>query len=679
MQRMLLSFVILEISLPETITTKTTIMKKICSRVLLRSGLLAVCAGFVMIACSKEETPGSWDTDDLGEENLVEDEPQLPEEKWVDATLSSAIRQDADGETKTQMGGDSGRSVLWSDDDEIGIFDTRYKGAGSRFSKARAGMDEKSRVFGGRIREFTSSFFSVYPYQEGASLNGTVLTMQIPTHQEAVNGSFATGAALAFASGAFNEERGTDGSVTFTNLCAILCFKMPAYIDGAKSVVVRAKSGAAIAGTVTIDCTRSVITSVSGSSSVTVSSDAMAASGAYYVAIAPGTYENGFSFTVTTAGGSSYMAQTTKTLPAEAGVIYNLGTVNLNLNTAPTVTIVHQYNASGELSGSTASLDIPQVSKELENLITAWEATLSKNGTVCRRLNRSAGTMTAVDGWPYLPQGSYDISVRYTLVDGKVKTLTGTATSPAPTFPVSVDGYTSYNYGVGTGGYDQNVNTANGLDGSTVYGISSRIGVSSAVLSQLNYTSLTCSLDGTQVASASSGQSTSAVSRGSQSWNSHSITGSATFDGVTVTSSARTVYVTGLPWNDAVPASSGWDKVDYTSYISFNSSGIKFATWGGVPLARSKAAFYCPDNINIQISCFVSIYTAARGTYTKEVSMTVGSAKATMAGQNKTRATVTNTISATGSMENGSKVSLRQSSTAVGPTVTFSNINVRYN
>ena len=585
--------------LPAEITDMTTTMKKKCKHALLRALLLCACGSLLSLSCSKEESGMPA----VVGEFVLDEEPQMPEEEWVDASMSSVIRQDPEDPTKTFMGGASGRAVHWSANDAIGIFDTRYKGAGSRFSSEQTGDDPKARNFGGRIREFTSSFFSVYPFQEDASLNGKTLTMRIPTEQQAVNGSFGDQTALAFASGVFNEERRTDEQITFTNLCAIISFKMPSYIDGARSVVVRAKSGAAIAGTVTIDCEKGIITSVSGSSSVTLRADAMAASGTYYAVIAPGTYENGFHFTVTTAGGSTYVAQSTKTLPAAAGVIYSIGTVNLNLDTAPTVTISHTHNAAGELSGSIASLDVPGVSKEIENLITAWDATLSKNGTVVRRLARSAGTMNAESGWPYLPQGSYDISVRYTLMDGKVKTISGTATSPAPTFPVTAAGYTSYNYGVGADGYGKNVSTANGLDKSTIYGISGTIGITDEVLAQKNYTALTCALDGTQVASASSGRSITAVSRGSQSWASHAITASATFDGVTQNSATRTVYVTGLPYyttnNKMYNVQGEWSFSNKTHHDKDENYVILGEFKSGE--CRMYKDFYAPGNISLNV------------------------------------------------------------------------------
>ena len=576
--------------LPAEITAMTTTMKKKCKHALLRALLLCACGSLLSLSCSKEESGMPA----VVGEFVLDEEPQMPEEEWVDASMSSVIRQDPEDPTKTFMGGASGRAVHWSANDAIGIFDTRYKGAGSRFSSEQTGDDPKARNFGGRIREFTSSFFSVYPFQEDASLNGNTLTMRIPTEQQAVNGSFGDQTALAFASGVFNEERRTDEQITFTNLCAIISFKMPSYIDGARSVVVRAKSGAAIAGTVTIDCEKGIITSVSGSSSVTLRADAMAASG---------TYENGFHFTVTTAGGSTYVAQSTKTLPAAAGVIYSIGTVNLNLDTAPTVTISHTHNAAGELSGSIASLDVPGVSKELENLITAWDATLSKNGTVVRRLARSAGTMNAESGWPYLPQGSYDISVRYTLMDGKVKTISGTATSPAPTFPVTAAGYTSYNYGVGADGYGKNVSTANGLDKSTIYGISGTIGITDEVLAQKNYTALTCALDGTQVASAASGRSITAVSRGSQSWASHAITASATFDGVTQNSATRTVYVTGLPYyttnNKMYNVQGEWSFSNYKH--KDKDSNYVILGEGLTGECQMYKDFYAPGNISLNV------------------------------------------------------------------------------
>lgn len=591
--------------------------------------LLSVLA--TVLACSKENlSAGGAETD--------EEIPEEPQEEWVDATLGSLLvsddpsaspaaasksglvrfvfEEDASSLTKTSLGGSTGKTVLWSEGDELNIFDTRYKGAGSCFAGTHEGA-VKSCKFAGRIREFTSSFFSVYPYQKDAYFDGSkTLTMTIPTSQDAVNGSFASGAALAFARGAFNAERSTDDDVVFTPLCSVLSFTMPDYVDGARSVVVRANSGVPVAGTVSVDCEDAQLTSGGDATAVTLSGDAMAASGVYYAVVAPGTYEGGFNFTVTTAAGSTYTARSSKTVEAQPGVIYKIGTVNLALDVAPTVTISHTTNAAGELSGSIASLDIPQVQKDLEDMVKAWSATLKKDGVVVRTLSKSAGTMTVANGWTYLPKGSYDIEVRYTLVNGKTKTLAGTATSPAPNFTVTVDGYTSYNYGVGADGYEKNLSTANDLDNSTIYGISSKIGITSEVLAQMNYTALTCSLDGTQVSSSSSGQSTAIVSKGSQSWNSHTITGSATFDGVKKDASSRMVYVTGLPWGHSGNTSYNLGSWSYSSTKSTMSHGQEnsyyyFKHSLGATSSLSKSFYIPTGSVNINASYKIEIIRKA--------------------------------------------------------------------
>ena len=588
---------------------KTMVCKRRPERYFILLSVLAT-----VLACSKE-----------GRVETAEEIPEEPQEEWVDATLGSLLvsddpaaspaavskaglirfvfEEDASSLTKTSLGGSTGKTVLWSEGDELNIFDTRYKGAGSCFAGTHEGA-VKTRKFAGRIREFTSSFFSVYPYQKDAYFDGSkTLTMTIPTSQDAVNGSFASGAALAFARGAFNEERSTDDDVVFTPLCSVLSFTMPDYVDGARSVVVRANSGVPVAGTVSVDCEGGQLTSGGDATAVTLSGDAMAASGVYYAVVAPGTYEGGFNFTVTTAAGSTYTARSSKTVEAQPGVIYKIGTVNLALDVAPTVTISHTTNAAGELSGSIASLDIPQVQKDLEDMVKAWSATLKKDGVVVRTLSKSAGTMTVANGWTYLPKGSYDIEVRYTLVNGKAKTLAGTATSPAPNFTVALGGYTSYDCYAGTNGQKQKASTANSKDGSTVYAPSMKVNISNELLAESrNRASWSYSYDG-GAATGFDGNYLSYDTLPGQSWGAHTLTGTCTFDGVTANVS-RTFHVTGLPYRVAPPSNSGahpWTADD--GNVSWNSDRVEMKSKSLADYPRiASPVFYLPADTNVAAS-----------------------------------------------------------------------------
>ena len=505
--------------------------------------------------------------------------------------------------TKTLLDGD--RQVRWSLGDALAVFDKLTKTL-QRFVSELDELDDRLATFSGQLPTSTTEFCAIYPYDQSASMSGETVTTSLPAVQQAVAGSFDAGADLGFASGNLDENA---DALSFNHLCALISFKMPSYVDGASQVVVSSKNGTALAGTVQVSAADAAISSVSGATSITLGGNALASGETYYVSIAPGTYTGGLSFTVTTAAGNSYTAQTTKNLVAEAGHLYPLGTLGLVLNVTPVVTIAHTTNSAGELSGSTATLSAISLPSEYAGMVTGWSVELKKGSTVYRRLTGSSGTMAVANGWTYLPQGNYDIVATYTLADGKTKKVTGTATSPAPNFSITMGGYTSYDDYKGTNGRSQSTSNANSRDGSTIYSPSVKVNVATALLEDSKYgsTSYTYSYDG-GAATGFSGNSASLGNKTAQSWAAHTLTATCTFDGVTKNAS-RTFNVTGLPFVDNAPGTNNKWSRGKSCWNDGNSIAIGDATNNSLKVSIS---FYCPANINISFSSNVKIHTTTR-------------------------------------------------------------------
>lgn len=507
--------------------------------------------------------------------------------------------------TKTLLDGD--RQVRWSQGDALSVFDKLTQSL-QKFVSELDELNNRLATFTGQLPTSTSEFCAIYPYNENASMSGNVVTTSLPAVQQAVSGSFAAEADLGFAAGNLQENA---DALDFNHLCALLSFKMPSYVDGASQVVVASKSGKAMAGSVQVNTADAAISSVSGSSSITLGGNTLEADGVYYVSVAPGTYPDGFTFTVTTAAGNSYTAQTTRTLVAEAGHLYPLGTLGLVLDLTPVVTIAHTTNSSGELSGSTATLSSISLPAEYAEMVTGWSVILKRNGTEVRRLTSTSssisGQMSPRNSYAYLPQGSYDIEATYTLSDGKSKKLTGTASSPAPTVSLTLGGYTNYDDYMGTNGRTKSTSSANSLDGSTVYSPSVKVNVTEALLEDSKYGNTTCSYsyDG-GAATSFSGNSVSLGNKTAQSWAAHTLTATCTFDGVTGDAS-KTFHVTGLPLVDNAPGQSGLWSYGSTCSIDGNSIKIGNATSGALTVTVS---FYCPGNVNVAFSSQVKIQTA---------------------------------------------------------------------
>ena len=512
--------------------------------------------------------------------------------------------------TRTVMADLEGQSVLWSEGDEISVFDTDGTCAGHRFTSKLNDQDASRASFTGDVHEGTTTIHALYPYDASSSISNGVITSTLPSTQDATSGSFANGAALAVASGTVDED-GIATGMTFNNLCAVIAFKTPSYLSNARSVVISSKSGTPMSGTVTIDCVSGAITSVSGSSSVTIGVSALEDGATYFAAVAPGTYTDGFTFTVTTSGGNTYTAQTTRTIPAMAGEIYMLGTVGLVLDGyTPAVTLQHAYSG-GVLTGTDASVSIAGLAGELAGM-ASWDIQLKNgNGVLVRSLNTATGTMQVENGYTYLPQGTYYLTCSYSLNNnGSIKTrqLPGSqAVSPAPSVAVTLGGYTSYDCYKGTNGQSASASTANSKNGSTIYDLSVSVNIAPDILHDSKYSSAgTYSFNGAsaQTLVFSSGSRTHSIGTlNNQSWKTHTLDASFTFDGVTVNATQRRMHVTGLPHIANPPTNSGdhkWEKMEGT--ITWNSDHVElYYSAANYPRIKSPA-FYCPEDINVTVN-----------------------------------------------------------------------------
>lgn len=490
-------------------------------------------------------------------------------------------------ESKTHISSieDNVAKVFWTEGDALSIFSTGEGMTSDNTLLSGTSYNGKSATFEGEVESGTTSFIALYPYNAdasyNASYNGGVLSTSIPTTQTATEGSFSNGVALAIAVG---EKRPgvvevPDG-LSFGNLCAVMSFKLPANINFAEKITISTKSGAAMAGNVTIDCTSGAITSAS-EASVELSGN-FVAGGTYYISVAPGTYENGFKFRIDTKGGNSYSRETTKTVNAVSGGLYPLGTLSLALSEADfnsSIGISHIVEG-GVLSGSSAKFTLNCSTAEFSSLVTikSVSVNLYNGATTYRTLNMEGSSFNAVEmtapaSLPYLPKGNYnyDLIVNYIVNNGSkdversVTYIGKSASSPVPSgmaLDANVSGYTSYSCYKGTDGQSANTAYANNLDGSTIYGIgaSYKSGLSAAVYNQCSsLLSITSTLDGTNTSGDVSGQG----------WSAHTIGARLSFDGSAENTAATTatVHVTGLPYTaNTSTAFSNWAKDDDTEW-----------------------------------------------------------------------------------------------------------------
>lgn len=497
--------------------------------------------------------------------------------------------------TKTQLAEDG--KVNWTEGDQLKIFTTgtTYEGVESeKFDLNIVEGNLTQATFEGEVAEGTTAFVALYPYSENATFDGTILTTEIPTKQSATPGNFAEGAALAWAKGTKTIGNPTVSGVQMQNICALMAFTLPENITFAKTVTITANAeNAHVAGAVQVNVGTGEISYVGGNS-VELSGDFVGGN-VYYTTIAPGTYEGGFTFVITTAEGNTYTRQNKSKVVAGNGAIAKLGTLSLALSDSDiNCNVVISHNVEGGiLTGSTATASVSVATEEFQSLVTinSVDITLKQGETVFRTLSAEGAVIQCgpdkSEGKPYLPKGdySYETVVNYTVgTIARSVTVSGTATSPQVsgiTFTADVNGYTNYDTYKKSG-----ADAANAENGSTIYGIGASYasGLSAEVYAQCsNLLSVASTLDG----DAKSGDAAS------QSWAAHTIGAKVTFDGVDFTASnPKTVHVTGLPYTAEPPTkNNGWsgDGEWNNSYVRLNSDD------------SITLQLYTPEDINISL------------------------------------------------------------------------------
>ena len=287
-------------------------------------------------------------------------------------------------------------------------------------------------------------------------------------------------------------------------------------------------------------------------------------------------------------------------------------------NIQVTATATHTY-AEGSLTGTDVALNINANGAPLK-LISGWGITLHYNGTLIRTYTAQPedGTlMTAMDGWPYVPQGS-TLSASIFLRTGETIFLPEAIleTIPQPEFTTTVSGNTSYSVYL-----DSGAETANTKDGSSIFDINATASIAPEILDNPNYSNLlkvTYTTDSEQ----NSGELPYGTSTqfNSLPWQKHALSATVSFDGVRVTSSPLDCHVTGLPYTLKHPANNyGWYKIEGTA-IDFTNDHIYLATAAGAPVVGSPS-FHIPETLAFSLDCQYEKNTGSWGSYTFSVEL----------------------------------------------------------
>lgn len=507
--------------------------------------------------------------------------------------------------TRTTLGPD-GRSVIWTEGDDIAVFDN----VAPKHMFTASIADGIAR-FQGNITPKTTDFLAVYPYELASeNLLGGHIVVNLPSTQTASLNTFSTGLNVSVAKGSRNVD-GSPSFVSFINVCQVFKFTVPAYAKD-QITSIQLQADVALAGQMNIDYSDYnpvVATNEQGSKSITIlppSGSSTFAEGTYCIVTAPATL-NGFTFLLT-AGGKTYRQHSSSTIGGGSSVIADLRT--LDLIDTPQVTARHVYT-NDVLQGTALSITAPTPDKE-------WSATVKNaGGEVVRTFAAGTGTLQSSEDdskWPYLPVGSYTVDYSYTTSNGKtMQAQTTFSITEQPRFSLSIQAASSYSYYMGDG-VARNVETANSMNAYTVNGIVATVsGIAPKLLNNNKYAGTLSNTFSGSVASSTDGTTTfndlTLTTLGE-----NTLQASYTFQGITQTAS-KTVYITGLPFRSAPPTSDLWSKSG--NGISFNNGYVEMGNFSSGSQTITYNHLSVPAGTKVQMDHKVYMHAGAVGhTYT---------------------------------------------------------------
>ena len=596
------------------------------------SALMAVAV--IAASCAKEGTHS------VDESNKVALEPMC-------------IEASDESQTKTVLGGTDGRSVNWTDGDEIAVYSNidYTKGYTKGYTFPATKIDGNSATFNGEVPVGTESFIAVYPPKSVVSVNAEGVTVNIPANQTPAAGTFAEEHNITVAQGTKTPGDPSVGDIIFNNVCSYVKFTVPKYVSDVKKVTIT--SDYDIAGDLAVDLAKASSSIVSnGKNSISMSgesgeSGSFGAGNTFLFVIAPGTVKN-FSIYIETASGN-WTRTVSQEFTATAGRPVKLGTVDFK-QVALEAEAKHVYeDGTGNLfyeDGNDRTLVGTDLSVNLGlDGFLKYASYLKfevkkKDGTTVRKYESKSVASSTVsfncrdyaDEWPYLPYDEgkeYTIEGSYTRPDGSTQTISGTFTVPKPTFkvnaPLATTNYDTYK-DLTLGDAAARAAAANALDGSTIYGVAGNgVSISDKILNNTEYKSLIGGY------SFTIGNNSGTVDKNgnatNQTWGAHNVFATYTFDGVSETSPARICHVTGLPYR--APSETkfnaegkSWTKVSGGG-TSINSDSIDL-TPTSAPSAKSPA-FHMPGTVKVKVTnAYTKNVTSTLSAYTYKMTLNDG-------------------------------------------------------
>ena len=183
-----------------------------------------------------------------------------------------------------------GNKVNWETNDAISLFDPQSNN--NRFTTSESGS---SVTFTGTAISDEGNYYALYPYDESATISGSIITTTLPAQQTAHAGSFAS---MLNPSVAVADE---NKNLHFKNTCALIKFTLDSGNNSISRITFRGNNGELLAGTVSIDATQPVPSAniqTEGAATTLEMTGTFESGKTYYFVTAPGTLSNGITIRI---------------------------------------------------------------------------------------------------------------------------------------------------------------------------------------------------------------------------------------------------------------------------------------------------------------------------------------------------------------------------------------------
>jgi hypothetical protein len=230
-------------------------------------------------------------------------------------------------------------NVMWADNDTVAVFDGAQK---NKFGIEGGTNTGTSATFTGYAAE-NATLYAVYPYSAGNSLNGSQLSVTVPSHQ--VIGSHAcidTSAMVSVGKAVSNE-------IVFKQVCGLI--KIIVSGNNVRRLIL---TGNSLTGTalVSADGTVSSVTDGSDTVELTYEGGGNFPTGTYYAAVLPGTTAAGsFSVQLVSGGGLTWQKSASSAVTVVRKTVISAGDVDSEATFVRHITNKDELYAWGAVMG----------------------------------------------------------------------------------------------------------------------------------------------------------------------------------------------------------------------------------------------------------------------------------------------------------------------------------------